>query len=372
DADSYTPLAEAMVTAMGYFQTTGASAPIKAACEKVFVIMITDGMPTFDITIPNYLKDADGDGADPSNCTAMGTGYPNSYDCSTYVDDVAYYMQRNDMRPDLSGMQNVTTYVVGFNIVNAPILQNVADEGGGTLYNAKNASQLGATLAQALGDIDKKVSAGSAVSVISAEDHTNNRLYRARFESVSWKGFVEAYQLPYDPLSSPVWEAGQLLASRTAASRNIYTSTTGTNRVDFTATNAATLQALLGAPDVATATNYINYTRGTDMAGFRDRAGWKLGDIIDSSPVTIGKPASYYDYLSYPAFRAANAGRQEVLYVGANDGMLHCFATADGSENWAYIPKNQLGKLKNLTDPSYCHNYFVNMTPAVYDINIGG
>ncbi len=173
-------------------------------------------------------------------------------------------------------------------------------------------------------------------------------------------------------MAAPLWEAGQILASRSEATRNIYTSTTGTNRVDFTAGNAATLQALLGAADVATATNYINYIRGTDQTGFRDRAGWKLGDIIDSSPVTIGKPASYYDFLSYPAFRAGNAGRQEVLYVGANDGMLHCFATADGTENWAYIPKNQLGKLKNLTDPSYCHNYFVNMTSAVYDINISG
>lgn len=369
DADSYTPLGESMVTALNYFKTTGASAPIKASCEKSFIIMVTDGQPTFDANVPAAYQGADA--GNPGTCTSMGSIYPDSYDCTNYVRDVAGYMYTHDMRADLTGNQNVTTYVVGFN-VDAGVLLDTANNGGGTLYNAKNASQLGATLAQALGDIDKKVSAGSAVSVISAEDHTNNKLYRARFESVSWRGFVEAYQLPYDPNAAPLWEAGQILASRSEATRNIYTSTTGTNRVDFTSTNAATLQALLGAADVATATKYINYTRGTDQAGYRDRAGWKLGDIIDSSPVTIGKPAYFYDFLSYPAFRATNLSRQEVLYVGANDGMLHCFATADGSENWAYIPKNQLGKLKNLTDPSYCHNYFINMTSAVYDINIGG
>jgi type IV pilus assembly protein PilY1 len=61
-----------------------------------------------------------------------------------------------------------------------------------------------------------------------------------------------------------------------------------------------------------------------------------------------------------------------VLYVGANDGMLHCFRTSNGSEEWAYLPKNQLGKVKNLMSPTYCHEYFVNMTPAVYDMYVGG
>ncbi len=185
DADSYTPLGESMVTALNYWKTTGASAPIKASCEKAFIIMVTDGQPTFDANVPAAYQGADA--GNPGTCTSMGVHYPDSYDCTNYVRDVAGYMYTHDMRPDLTGNQNVTTYVVGFN-VDAGVLLDTANNGGGTLYNAKNASQLGATLAQALGDIDKKVSAGSAVSVISAEDHTNNKLYRARFESVSWRG----------------------------------------------------------------------------------------------------------------------------------------------------------------------------------------
>ncbi len=45
--------------------------------------------------------------------------------------------------------------------------------------------------------IEARISAGSAVSVVSAEDRTNNRLYRARYESQTWRGFVEAFNLPY-------------------------------------------------------------------------------------------------------------------------------------------------------------------------------
>ncbi len=370
-AENYTPLAETMVDAMTYFQSTGAGAPFQKSCEKAFIILITDGHPTQDRNVPAYLQDYDGDGKDPGTCASLGAPYPESYECSGYVDDVAYYMYKNDMRPDLTGNQNVTTYVVGCNIT-APILQSTADEGGGTLFSVKNTAQLVAALGQALADIDKKVAAGTAVSVVSAEDQVNNRLYRARFESVSWRGFVEAFDLPYTAGDSPVWEAGSLLASRSPGSRNIYTSSTGTNKLAFTTANAATLAPLLGAADAAAATPIIQYAQGTDLAGYRDRDDWKLGDIVDSSPIAVGKPAAFYDYLSYPSFRSANAGRTEVLYMGANDGMLHCFNTSDGSEAWAYVPKNQLGKLQDLMSPSYCHEYFVNMTSAVYDINIGG
>ena len=159
-AGSYTPLAETMEDALDYFKSTGASAPLKASCEKPFVVLITDGHPTRDINISTYLKDADGDGNDPNNCTSLGAPFPDSYDCSSYLDDVVYYMHNNDMRTDLSGNQNVTTYVVGFNIA-AWILDDAAAKGGGgPLFSVKNAAQLTTALQQALGDIDKKVSAG--------------------------------------------------------------------------------------------------------------------------------------------------------------------------------------------------------------------
>jgi type IV pilus assembly protein PilY1 len=370
-ASSYTPLAETMVDALDYFASTGASAPITDACQKSFVVIISDGHPTRDLDVPAYLRDVDGDGREPGNCASVGSPYPNSYDCSEYLDDVAMYMQENDLRPDLDGEQNVTTFVIGFNI-DAPILAATATRGGGSYASADNAAQLAAALADALGAIETRVSASSSVSVVSAEDRTSNRLFRARFETVTWRGFVEAFALPYASGDAPLWEAGALLGARDPDSRAIYTSTTGANTVEFTTARAADLQGLLGAATTADATSLIQYTRGSAVTGTRDRNGWRLGDIVDSSPTVVGKPAAFHDYLNYPSYHSANRNRDEMLYVGANDGMLHAFKVADGSEAWAYVPKAVLPRLSALAGPGYCHEYFVNMTPVAYDIHIGG
>jgi type IV pilus assembly protein PilY1 len=107
-----------------------------------------------------------------------------------------------------------------------------------------------------------------------------------------------------------------------------------------------------------------------------------LGDIIHSSPVFVGAPAFYYPDnwgtgaaencggCSYSQFRANNATRQPMVYVGANDGMLHGFtATAggNGSEQLAYIPSLMLPRLSALTNPNYSHQYGVNGTPTAGD-----
>ncbi len=368
--DSWTPLAETMVDALDYFKTTGASAPIKAACQKTFIILATDGHPTKDLNVPAYLQDYDHDGREPGSCASLGAPFPNSSDCSEYLDDVAAYMFSNDLRPDLEGFQNVTTYVIGMNI-NAWILNDTADKGGGEYFSANDPAQMAEALDRAMNIIETKISAGSSVSVVASEGQTNDRLYRARYESVSWRGFVEAFDLPYHAGDPPVWQAGELLQSRDPASREIFTSTTGSNKVNLTSANASTLMSPLGAATTAAATDIINYSRGVDVAGFRDRDEWKLGDIVDSSPIAVGKPSQGYDFLSYESYRASHMTRTEVIYVGANDGMLHCFNADDGVERWAYVPKNQLPRLDELMSPGYCHSYYVNMPPAVFDIHNG-
>jgi type IV pilus assembly protein PilY1 len=370
-ADAYTPLAETMVTALNYFQTTDANAPIQASCQKTFVVIVSDGLPTHDLDVPSYLQDYDGDGQDPGTCASLGAPYPNSMDCSGYLDDVATYLYRNDMRPDLEGIQNVATFVIGFNI-NAPILQATADKGGGEFFSVENPAGLAAALSEAFSAIETRVSAGAAVSVVSAEDRTNNRLFRARYESATWRGFVEAYALPYHGGNMPLWEAGALLAARNPDTRTILTSTTGTNTVSLAVANASTFVAPLGAADATEAGDVIRFTRGAAVTGARDRAGWVLGDMVDSSPLMLGKPTGYGGLPGYLAFRAANAGRTEALYVGANDGMLHCFDAADGTELWGYVPRNQLVRLRDLMSPAYCHEYFVNLTPTAYDVYVGG
>ncbi|MDQ7031261.1 MAG: PilC/PilY family type IV pilus protein, partial [Desulfonauticus sp.] len=131
------------------------------------------------------------------------------------------------------------------------------------------------------------------------------------------------------------------------------------------------------------AENIIKYTRGEDIAGCRSRntgdGTWKLGDIVSSSPVMV----NYGDYT--------------IMFVGANDGMLHAFKVgklrADdltkgtivkicedsqpdcktstlGKELWAFIPKNVMPYLRYLASPDYgkCHIYSVDLSPYFVDL----
>ncbi len=95
--DSYTPLGEALEDLLDYFMRTDGGAPIQYDCQKSFVIVITDGLPTQDLDVSAYLQDADGDGEDPGTCASLGIPYEDFMDCSGYMDDVAYWARHNDL-----------------------------------------------------------------------------------------------------------------------------------------------------------------------------------------------------------------------------------------------------------------------------------
>ena len=59
-----------------------------------------------------------------------------------------------------------------------------------------------------------------------------------------------------------------------------------------------------------------------------------LGDIVNTQPVYVRKPPFKYTDAGYAAFVAANANRKAVVYVGANDGMLHAFDATSDSASW--------------------------------------
>jgi len=180
------------------------------------------------------------------------------------------------------------------------------------------------------------------------------------------------------PGTEILWDAGSLLNTRSASDRVIYTavpkgSGTGFDRLDFTVANVATLEPLLqdvqGDDD-----GLIEFVRGVG----RD---WKLGDINHSNPVVIGPPTGAPAQMGagYDAFKLTWADRKKVLYVGANDGMLHCFDVLTGQELWGFIPYNLLPKLKNMwavdqltLDRYFARDVYVDGSPVVADVVLGG
>lgn len=402
EADSWTPTAESMVTILNYFKTTGASAPIQYSCQQNFVILVTDGIPTKDRNIPNYIGDQDGDGNEPGSCASLGyPELPSNNDCSDYLDDVAYYMQHNDLRGDMDGDQVIVTYAIGFGI-KAPLLAAAAENGDGLYREAWDLNSLTAELGTVVGDIVNRVSAGAAVAVVSTEAGDDDYLYRGKFLPGAWQGFLECYKLPYQDKDSPVWEAGKKLQSRSASSRTIYTSYNN-NLVDFSQSNVSDLGYFIApngpgsgidesdsfGPDADNdydsldqvvgpqydpdyVSEVIDWVRGENVANYRDRGGWKLGDLVHSTPVVVGAPKGFRFDASYQDFRTAWSNRQSVVYVGSNDGMLHAFDSETGQEMWAYIPRRVLGKLEMLADPAYCHQNYVDLSPKAYDTKVNG
>lgn len=369
-ANAWTPLGEAMETLVDYFSYDGPDAVIQSPCQYNFLLVVTDGLPTMDLDVSPYLWDADHDGKDPGNCTSIGSGYPDYYDCSDHFDDVAYYLDHVDQRPDLDGIQNVITYVVGFH-EKGQLLQEAALNGDGLFFNAENAVDLYLSMEYAIQDILRRISAGSAVAVVSTERGTDDRLYRGKFMPLDWDGYLECYALPYTEGDPALWEAGELLRKRGTNERTIFTALGG-NRIEFSATQAASLYQAMNCMSAAEAETLISWGRGENQNRLRYRHGWRLGDIVHATPVVVGPPANFIATESYQNFYDANLHRQKMVYVGANDGMLHAFNADSGQEEWAFVPEFALPDFAVMADSGYCHTYTCDQTATVKDVMING
>ena len=132
---------------------------------------------------------------------------------------------------------------------------------------------------------------------------------------------------------------------------------------------------------VADADGIVDSTKPAEMTQarkvFRKREG-VLGDIVNSQPAYVKEPTQNYQDAGYQAFRNANKTRAPMIYVGANDGMLHAFnaprtadASTQGKEAWAYVPRAVMGNMFRLADTEYefesKHRFFVDGSPVVGD-----
>lgn len=369
-ANTWTPLGESMETVLDYFAYDGPDAAIEEPCQFNFVLVVTDGLPTMDEDVSAYLWDADSDGEDPGNCASIGAPYPETNHCTGHFDDVAYHMAHMDLRNDMEDDQFAYTYVVGFH-EQGNLLREAAQNGKGLFFFAENAVDLFLSIELAIQDIMKKISAGSAVAVISTEEHADDRLFRGKFMPVDWTGFLESHALPYESGQDPLWEAGQIMEERGPNSRNIFTAI-GAEVIPFTEGYAGDLQEYMEAADLVEAAQLIAWGRGEDVAGLRDRHGWILGDIVHATPVVVASPVNFLAEQAYQEFYAANENRQKMVYVGANDGMLHAFNADSGDEEWAFVPEFALPTFNVMADSFYCHTYSCDQTATIADLKIGG
>jgi len=257
-----------------------------------------------------------------------------------------------------------------------------------------NPSMLETQLSNAFNAILAHAGSASAASVNSGSLNSGTRIYQAAFDTGTWSGQLLAYPiLSNGTLGASSWDASQKIPA--PASRNIITTNASGAGIKFAWTSLSTAQqAMLQQTGTATVgQERLNYLRGDRSkevfqgGPYRNRDS-PLGDIVNSAPVYMASPPFRYsdsmESSPYSAFKIANAGRRPMLYVGANDGMLHAFdasistsgsppdPTNSGTEKFAFIPSAVFPNLYQLTSQTYSHLYYADGTPSVIDAFVGG
>jgi len=393
-AETWTPLAETLAEAGLYFAgmeswfNSGVTytSPMEERCQKNYIILMTDGYSTQDrnskLTSGSYINgdtigDYDQDGNDPGSYDSYG---------SDYLDDVAGYLYERDCNPTLGTgtsfeKQNITVYTIGF-LTDHQLLQDAADNGGGEYFVANNISGLSEAFEEIMANISEQNAAFVAPVVPVSRlnrAYSGDYVYMGFFkpqQSGRWLGNLKKYGLndaseivdvngnevttpdgmiksnaqsywssSVDGPAVEVGGAGEVLLEQT--SRSLYTYMETQSLLTHTANafstgNSLITNAVLDVISDAQRTNLIDNIYDWDD-GF-----WILGDILHSEPAVVHYSSS-----------------QSYVFVGTNDGIMHCFDDNDGHEVWGFIPPDQLGRLSLLLNAD--HDYFIDGSIVVYE-----
>src|SRR5690606_7985494 len=173
------------------------ASPVQYACQKNFVIIITDGEPTkddFDISnsgddtatgfsdFGNLIGNYNPDGETEINGWACG-GVASTEECALYLDDIAKFMHERDFRPDLPGTQTIDVYTVGFTTTAYAndLLSRTAAVGGGLFFASNNAEELAEAITSAVTDIVQKSQSFTAATVPATRTADGGNIYTSLF-----------------------------------------------------------------------------------------------------------------------------------------------------------------------------------------------
>ena len=379
----FTPLADSLYYANKYFSSyindtndTASSEDIGSGkfCRGNYVILITDGLESARCT--GGPCPANGTGTVAHNPPAAATEAANLY------------------------ANHVKTYVIGFGSgVAGPTaiadLNAIAQAGSGNTTNAyfaDNLSVLETKLQEIFGGIIGDAFARS-IPVIS---RTRDTVFRSYFtvsqDWNTWEGHIEARAI--DPVtgdilspapSAPLWDAGLLMQpAGTRGPVYAWTDPANPTRKIFDPNDSSFYLPVYPNPrtedingdtlfDDNDAKTIVQYTLDPAYSGGSYKGkrlatppdAWKLGDIYHSTPVLVGSPPSFYVENDYATFFSTYQNREPMLFVGANEGMLHAIKVSDGTERFAILPRNLLGKVRNL---KATHDFYVDSSPKAADV----
>lgn len=386
----------------------------------------SQSLPT---TLSDFDEDGAGIGEGNVKADNSTFAIPQNIEGSTWLDDVAYYLYSHDMVGYVTGFQNVKTYTVGVMAGRESNLYliNTSNNGNGqkNLYDttdsnygkyhftADSAGGLSAAILAAVNAILTQTSTFTAPVVPVTRTTSGNRIYLALFKPTEgnfWEGNVVKFGIDNDlqivdkngaPATYPNGALKETAAFYWAtknwsdvefsspdctgegcnyienADRKIYTYL-GSNldlthsSNEFKTSNTTYLTAvILGNPTSGRST-VIDYVRGADAldedkdSNIDENRNIITGDVLHSEPAVFRYNFSATSATTY-------------VFFGSNGGMLHAVRDADisieggvetetknyGTEEWAFIPPDQLPRLKYMVE-GYSHQFYVDSSPLIY------
>lgn len=384
------PIAGLLNTANSYLSTLAVTSG-NGCPHKKFVILISDGLPTEDLSGKFW----------PPLGSAAAAGYSIT---ATFNTDGSLNTTNNQALTDAItkirtlNTNGVYTYIIGLgagvdpsiNPQAAATLTAMAVAGGtNSYYPATSPDSLVTSLNSIMISIQNGAFTTSAASVSSTQLNNNSIEYLASFISndlpyLDWTGSLVALSL--DPITgfptnTIIWSAKAKLDLLVAGSgwsntRLIATwNPVATAGAPFEWNNISNAQQSELQPSDSQGKSRLEYLRGNAALEIRNGGTFRnrshiLGDINNSQVIYVGPPQESYLASSYITFAKAQSNRQSMLYVGANDGMLHAFSATTGNELFAFIPNAVFRNLYNLTANLYnqSHLFFVDGSPQSGDV----
>lgn len=333
---------------------------------------------------------------------SLGTPYP-IWGGSTYEGDYSKLVQGTSCPTSTTSSSSASQYCWPYTangescagyVASTPSkvydLWHAAISSRGKFYGTESASDLVDAFNSILHEVADESMTAAALAANSTGLQTSTLLYQAQFDPSDWSGhfFAKPVNTSTGVPGTEKWDAASLIPNSTTRKIFTYNGSTGVS-FDSCSTISASQKAALDSTDNR-CTDRLNWLRGAAVNNFRERKNTVLGDIVNSDPYYVkdinfgftNLPAKVNNIntgnTNYEAYRSGNLSRIPVVYVGANDGMLHGFrADVDveeqsGKELFAYIPAGVYSNLSALTSPDYSHRYYVDSGPLASDAYLNG
>jgi type IV pilus assembly protein PilY1 len=398
-AATQSPIAGLLAGAYNYFKTNPASS--NGCAAQRYVVLVTDGLPTLDLS---------GHAWPPlGSSAAAGYSVTASFNPAPLNTLIATNDQAlTDVMTELAALRSISvnTYIIGVgagvdpavNMTAYQTLNAMAAAGGTSAYFPANSpGAVTADLQIIITTILAATQSTASAAVNSTGLNTNSVVYQSQFTTSDlyqdWTGNLYAFPInattgvvntspasalwsAQTQLDGQTWNLGRLIATwdpvanqGTPFQWNPGTPSTGIATTTVLGQDLETFTPDTNGQDVLQFIRGSNAQELRNGGQFRNRTH-KLGDIVSSDPLYVGAPSSNNQTASYVAFARTYASRPPMIYVGANDGMLHAFNAATGNELFAYIPTGAYANLVQLVNPYYnaVHHFYVNGSPQASDV----